>query len=58
MSRSARGVANAPRTPIKSATSPAVIARVQSAVAKQNDGKVPKDSYVGRMQKTVSKGGK
>lgn len=58
MTRSARSVANAPRTPVKSATSRAAVARVQSAVAHQNGGGVPKGSYVGRMQQTVSKAGK
>lgn len=31
------------------------IARIQGAVAKKNNGKVPKGSYVGRIQKVVSR---
>lgn len=54
-SKSARGVASAPRTFVKSATTQSAVARVQSAVARQNGGGVPKDSYVGRMQQTVAK---
>lgn len=30
------------------------VARIQGAVARQHDGKVPKDSYVGRIQRTVA----
>lgn len=36
-------------------TTPDVAARVQRAVAIQNGGKVPKGSYVGRIQRTVAK---
>ena len=35
-------------------TTPAVVARVQGAVAVQNGGQVPKGSYVGRMQRVVA----
>jgi hypothetical protein len=35
-------------------TTPAVVARTQSAVARANNGVVPKGNYVGRMQKTVA----
>ncbi|TVO64212.1 hypothetical protein [Denitromonas ohlonensis] len=31
------------------------LARIQSAVAKKNDGQVPKDSYVGRMQEAAER---
>lgn len=31
-----------------------VVARVQRAVALQNEGRVPKGNYVGRMQHTVA----
>lgn len=55
MSKSARGVALAPRTFVKSPTTQAAVARVQGAVARQNGGNVPKGSYVRRMQQTVAK---
>jgi len=55
MSKSARGVAFAPHTSVKSTTTQTAVARVQSAVARQNGGGVPKGSHVGRMQKTVAK---
>ncbi len=55
MSKSARGVASAPRTFVKSATTQSAVARIQGAVARQNGGGVPKASYVGRMQQTVAK---
>lgn len=42
------------RTPIKSPTTPAAAARVQSTVARQNGGGVPKGSYAGRLQQTVA----
>lgn len=58
MTKSARGATPAPRSSAKSPTSPAVVARVQSGVARQNGGGVPKGSYVGRMQQTVAKTGK
>lgn len=35
-------------------TTPAVVARVQRAVAVQNGGQVPKGSHVGRMQRVVA----
>ena len=35
-------------------TTGAAVARVQSAVATQHGGGVPKGSYVGRMQRTVA----
>ena len=35
-------------------TTPAVVARVQRAVAIQNGGQVPKGSYVGHMQRTAA----
>lgn len=41
--------------PSSKPTTPAVVARVQSAVAIKNGGQVPKGSYVGRMQRTVAK---
>lgn len=40
--------------PSSKSTTPAVVARAQRAVAIQNGGRVPKDSYVGRMQRTVA----
>jgi len=45
------------KSPSKSPTPvrPADVARVQSAVAQQHGGQVPKGSYVGRMQRTVAK---
>lgn len=55
MSKSARGGAPAPRSSVKSPTTPAAVARVQGAVARQAGGGVSKGSYVGRMQRTVSK---
>ncbi len=58
MSKSARGATPAPRSSAKSPTTPAVVARVQSGVARQNGGGVPKGSYVGRMQNIVAKAGK
>lgn len=58
MSKSARGAVPAPRASVKSPTTPAAVARVQGAVARQNGGGVPKGSYVGRMQSTVAKAGK
>jgi hypothetical protein len=35
-------------------TTPAAVARAQSAVARANNGVVPKGSYVGRMQRAVA----
>lgn len=58
MTKSARGAAPTPRSSAKSPTTPAAVARVQGAVARQNGGGVPKGSYVGRMQNTVAKAGK
>lgn len=55
MSKSARGVASASRTSVKSPTTQVAVARVQGVVARQNGGGVPKGSYVGRMQRTVAK---
>lgn len=55
MSKSARGGAPAPRSSGKSPTTPTAVSRVQSAVARQNGGGVPKGSYVGRMQHAVAK---
>lgn len=40
--------------PSNHSTTPAVVARVQSAVAINNRRQVPKGSYVGRMQRTVA----
>lgn len=54
MSKSARGAAPAPRASVKSPITPAAVARVQGAVARQNGGGVPKGSYVGRMQQTLA----
>lgn len=56
MSKSARGGAPAPRNSNKSPTTPAVVARVQGAVATRAGGGLPKGSYVGRMQRAASKG--
>lgn len=58
MTKSARGAAPASRSSAKSYTTPAAVARVQSAVAHQNGGGAPKGSYVGRMQQTAAKAGK
>lgn len=55
MSKSSRSGAQVSRGPVKSPTTPAAVARVQSAVAKQSGGGVPKGSYVGRMQQTLAK---
>lgn len=55
MSKSSRSGAQVPRGTVKSPTTPAAVARVQSAVAKQSGGGVPKGSYVGRMQQTLVK---
>lgn len=55
MSKSARGGAQAPRSSVKSPTTPAAVARAQGAVARQNGGGVPKGSYVGRMQQAAAK---
>lgn len=38
----------------KHAIRPSDVARIQGAVAKPLGGKVPKDSYVGRMQRVVA----
>lgn len=54
MTKFTRSAASTPRTPIKSPTTPAAAARVQSAVASQNGGGVPKGSYAGRLQQTVA----
>ncbi len=35
-------------------TTPAVVSRVQRAVAIQNGGQVPKGNYVGRMQRAAA----
>ena len=40
--------------PSNNSTTPAVVARVQRAVATQHNGQVPSGSYVGRMQRTVA----
>lgn len=58
MNKSARSAAPAPHSSVKSPTTPAAVARVQSAVARQNGRGVPKGSYVARMQNTVAKAGK
>lgn len=50
MSKLASSGAQSSRIPVKSRTTPAVSARVQGAVAKQNGGGVPKGSYIGRLQ--------
>lgn len=55
MSKSSRSGAQTSRGPVKSPATPAAVARVQSAVAKQSGGGVPKGSYVGRMQQTLAK---
>lgn len=55
MSKSARGGVPVPRKTVKSPITSAAVARVQSAVARQNSGGVPKDSYVGRMQQAAAK---
>lgn len=55
MSKSVQGITSAPRNFVKSPVTPDAIARIQSSVAKQNGGGVPKDSYVGRMQKAAAK---
>lgn len=55
MSKSSRSSAQVPRGSVKSPTTPAAVARVQSAVAKQRGGGVPQGSYVGRMQQTLAK---
>lgn len=34
-------------------TTPSVVSRVQSAVAKKSGGAIPKGSYVGRLQSTA-----
>ncbi len=40
--------------PSSTPTTPSVVARIQSTVAKQNGGQIPKGSYVGRLQQTVA----
>ena len=45
-----------PVTTPRSPTTPAVVARVMGAVAKQHGGQVPAGHYVGRMQTTVNRG--
>lgn len=55
MSKSARSGVPAPRNSVKSPITSSAVARVQSAVARQNNGGVPKDSYVGRMQQAAAK---
>lgn len=39
---------------VSKTTTPAVVARVQRAVAITNDGQIPKGSYVGRMQRIAA----
>ncbi len=55
MTKPSRSAAQTSRGPVKSPTTPAAVARVQSAVAKQSGRGVPKGSYVGRMQQTLAK---
>jgi hypothetical protein len=43
------------RKPSAKLTTPAVVARVQRAVAVKNGGKIPKGSFVGRMQRAAAK---
>lgn len=54
MTNSTRSAASTTRMPIKSPTTPAAAARVQSVIARQNGGGVPKGSYAGRLQQTVA----
>jgi hypothetical protein len=54
MPKTARGAAPSPRASVKSPTTPPAVARVQSAVTRQNGGGTPKGSYVGRMQQTIA----
>ena len=49
--KNTRGLSREPATAITAKD----VRRVQSAVARQHDGKVPRDSYVGRMQRIVAK---
>lgn len=39
----------------KTAVTQADVSRIQSTVAKQYEGKIPKGSYVGRMQSALAK---
>lgn len=55
MSKSARSGPAAPRSSVKSPITSAAVARVQGAVAKQNNEGVPKGSYVGRLQRAAAK---
>lgn len=55
MSKSAHGGTQSPHTPVNSLTTPMVVARVQSTVAKQHGNGVPRGSYVGRMQRAAAK---
>ena len=55
MAKSARSGVHSPRSFVKLPITPAALARVQRVVAKQNDGRAPKGSYVGRMQKAAAK---
>ena len=55
MSKTTKSGAPAPRPTPKVPVSQPAVSRVQSAVAKKHAGGVPKDTYVGRMQRTLAK---
>jgi hypothetical protein len=55
MSKSARSASKAPRNSVKTRISKEAVARVHKAIAKQNDGGVPKGSYVGDLQRALAK---
>lgn len=55
MSKLARSGPPGPRSSVKSPITSATVARIQGAVARQNNGGVPKGSYVGRMQQAAAK---
>lgn len=55
MSKPVRSTPAAPRPSSTSPITPAAVARIQGAVAKQKGGAVPSGSYVGRIQRVVAK---
>lgn len=54
MSKSRSNAATPKFTP-KAPLTPAAVSRIQGAVAKQHGGQTPKGSYVGNMQRVVTK---
>lgn len=55
MSKTTKSGAPAPRPTPKVPVNQSAVSRMQSAVATKHAGGVPKDTYVGRMQKALAK---